>query len=46
MPKTLLNSPLTGIALTLLTFYLGEVLAKKLKTSLLPPSYNIFTLTK
>ncbi|MCH3914541.1 MAG: LrgB family protein [Acidaminococcaceae bacterium] len=37
MPKTLLNSPLTGIALTLLTFYLGEVLAKKLKTSLLPP---------
>lgn len=37
MLKNLFNSPLTGIALTLFTFYLGELLAKKLKTSLLPP---------
>ena len=37
MLKTLLSSPVTGIALTLLTFYIGEIVAKKLKTSLLPP---------
>lgn len=37
MFKSLLNSPLPGIAITLLTFYFGEVLAKKLKTALLPP---------
>ncbi len=40
MIKFMLNSPLPGITLTLLTFYLGELLAKKLKTSLLPPFFT------
>ena len=40
MIKPLLNSPIPGIAITLLTFSLGELLAKKLKTALLPPVFT------
>ncbi len=37
MPELLLNSPLLGLTLTIVIFHLGELLVKRLKTSLLPP---------
>lgn len=37
MPNLLLHSPLLGLALTFVTFCLGEKISKALKTSLLPP---------
>jgi predicted murein hydrolase (TIGR00659 family) len=37
MPDLLVHSPLLGVTLTVILFYLGEKLAAYLKTSLLPP---------
>ena len=37
MPSNLLNSPLLGLVLTIVTFRIGEFLAKRLETNLLQP---------
>ncbi len=40
MPDSLVNSPIFGVALTVILFYLGEKLSAYLKTSLLPALFT------